>query len=605
MRILFIAVLSLAFSAWSVANAAKESETADTARPASNGSVLEEDQLEFLHKLMKDTFTFIDYACDPESGLPQNTQDRGGFTNSTPIGLYIASLAVAAELGIIEEREAAEKFGKLLDTLEKIKYKHGFFPNFINLDTTPTWGEGVMIISDYNIYPAGLIVARQVWPQYADRIGAYLDSIQWERLYNQQTNQVVAGYDLATEKAAFSGLWLASDARCAVVMMIGSGAVPAKVWEGMILDSMETKTGRIYQPGFSFGVTYIAAITGLFMNERDTNGVGETVGNLGWYQYQFSRRRGFPLWGWSNCMLPEGGYTVGGYIPEWDVTPHALALLIDYYPRHVTAALMRMKELGGDVPPERNEGVQWGLRGCYDMRKDKWGDLYLQLEQGMMFLALANYLHDGIVRNIFESDPLIAKGLELSKPYIKHDPKWLKRWEERDAQPIIQTPLRMDAARENAREVVTSLDLAGLHTYQPGIVTLQHKDGVSSVAVKGGKAWKQLGLGLAVPSLDIARLDRLELAIEFLDCDVAEPGYVRLLLHDKFNQSRMVRLELKKDKKVYKIPARDIYGFFLDDDVFKYLAIHIDSAPAFSPWLNFKSKEFSLVIKSIKVVTKQ
>ena len=75
--------------------------------------------------------------------------------------------------------------------MEELHQKHGFFPNFFPPDLSTVPHDGVMIISDYNIYPAGLIVARQRWPQYAERISAYLDSIEWNRLYNEKNNSVI------------------------------------------------------------------------------------------------------------------------------------------------------------------------------------------------------------------------------------------------------------------------------------------------------------------------------------------------------------------------------------------------------------------------------
>jgi hypothetical protein len=51
------------------------------------------------------------------------------------IGLHIASLAIGSELGLIDKDEAAAKFEKVLDTMEKIHFNQdGFFPNFINRD---------------------------------------------------------------------------------------------------------------------------------------------------------------------------------------------------------------------------------------------------------------------------------------------------------------------------------------------------------------------------------------------------------------------------------------------------------------------------------------
>ena len=342
--------------------------------------VLTADQLAYLDKLMRDTFRFMHEAADPETGLTGNHKGDYSFVNSTPIGLHIASLAIGSELGLIDKDEAAAKFEKVLDTMEKIHFKQdGFFPNFINRDLSTKFNS-VMVISDYNFYPVGMVVARQVWPQYEKRISKYLDSIKWNKLYNKTQNRVIAGYDLSTKKAAYEGLWLASDARCALMMMVGAGAAPGKVWEGQISSKMNTAYGPINTPGMNFGGTYIAGITGLFMHESDLVNVGSTVGNMGWFQYKFSRKRNYPLWGWSNSFIVGRNYSSAGMIPEWNVTPHALSMLLEYYPRHVTAALQKMTKMGGQVPPKGYEGKEWGLLGCYDMERNLWGDYYLSLE---------------------------------------------------------------------------------------------------------------------------------------------------------------------------------------------------------------------------------
>jgi len=583
--------------------------------PTAKGGLTAE-QIEFLDTLMRDTFAFIDYACDPATGIPQAYQDTAdctnsthvglyNYTNSTPVGLYIASIAIANQIGLLSDEEAEQRFEKVYGSMERLHQPHGFFPNFFpaDLSTIPT--EGTMVISDYNIYPAGLIIARQVWPQYAERISAYLDSIEWERLYDEESNQVISGYDLAEEKAAWKGLWVACDARCAVLMMIGSGAVPAKVWDGTIRGPMESKEGTILAPGNTFGVTYISAITGLFLNERDTTEVGMTVGNLAWHQYQFSRRRNYPLWGWSNCFIVGRGYTELGWIPEWNISPHALGLLIDYYPRHVTAALQKMDKLGGTVAPGCYEGKRWGLRGCYDMDRNQWGEKYLQLEQGMMFLGLANFLHDGIVRTIFESDPLIQKGLELSKPYIKHDPKLLKRWAERDARPIVETPMYRPNERVGSVDTVTALDLSELVAHQPEQLKVEHQDGTVRLSSHGAKDWTTLSLGLPAHGVDIQHLDRIEFEIDEITCDAAEPGYLRFTISDKFGQGRWSYFKLDPNNSRCSVPAREIHGFFLDDDNMAHINISMEGQPGYRMLARFNCSDFSLRIKAIRIITKE
>ncbi len=563
------------------------------------------EQREFLRNLMRDTFAFIDYACDPATGIPTDWQDSGGHTNSTPVGLYIASLAVASRLGLLPDADARQRFEKVFGSMERVHGKHGFFPNFFPVDLNTIPADGVMIISDYNIYPAGLIVARQVWPQYAERIGAYMDSIEWERLYDKTTNRIVAGYDLAAEKPAFTGLWLASDARCAVVMMIGAGVVPPTVWDNMMRGPMKTRHGTVLQPGMGFGGTYIAGITGLFLPEHDTEAVGATVGNLGWWQYQFSLRREFPLWGWSNCYIVGRDYTAGGSIPEWNISPHSLAMLIQYYPRHVTAALQKMARLGGSVPPGGHEDKAWGLRGCYDMERNLWGEKVLQLEQGMMFLGLANFLHDGIVRKLFTDDPLVRKGLELSKPFIRHDPKLVERWAERDSQPIQGTPLRIPEPRTRTVDKVTNLDVDAMVVHQPKLLKVSHEDGIAHLQSSGGGDWNQIVVGFSANGLDVQHLDRIEFEIDGIESNAPSPGFLQFTLGDRFAQLRTGYLQLDEEATRYSVPARDIYGLLLDDDALAYLNVIFSRRPPFRPWMRFHPSEFSLRLKAVRIVTKE
>ena len=564
--------------------------------------VLEQSQVEFLDKLMRDTFSFMHESVDPVTGLTGNTQGDTSFVNSTPIGLHIASLAIGSELGLIDKDEAAAKFEKVLDTMEKIHFNQdGFFPNFINRDLSTKFNS-VMIISDYNFYPIGMVVARQVWPQYEKRITKYLESIKWDELYNEKDNRVVAGYDLATKKAVHEGLWVASDARGAVMMMIGSGDVPAKVWEGQIYSKMETEYGSIHTPGMNFGGTYIAGITGLFMNESDLVDVGATVGNMGWFQYQFSRKRNYPLWGWSNSFIVGRSYSAAGLIPEWNVSPHALSMLLEYYPRHVTAALQKMDKMGGRVPPVGYEGKEWGLLGCYDMERNLWGDYYVSLEQGMMFVGLANLLHDDIAKKLFTQDPLIKKGLELSKPYLKHDPKLLKRWAKRDAEPIVQTRVYQKDPWERGAENVVEVDLSKMKSNNPN--ALKVKSSKSGALIKGSGGWTAASVTMPINPLDIANLDRVEFEFENFKVKAPAPGTIRFQMTDKLGQSRWSYITLEPGKMHYSVKARDIYCF-LFDDVIENMTVSFDTESWFYTDKVFGGSEFDLRLKAIRIITKE
>ena len=119
------------------------------------------------------------------------------------------------------------------------------------------------------------------------------------------------------------------------------------------------------------------------------------------------------------------------------------------------------------------------------------------------------------------------------------------------------------------------------------------------------KEWKELICAIAVPSIDIEGLDRVEFEIDVIKSDSPEPGYLRFTFADKFNQDRFAVLELDPEKKHYSIPARDVYGFFLDDDLMASMTISFNRQPWFYPIERLKSEELVLDVKSIKIVGKE
>ena len=239
------------------------------------------------------------------------------------------------------------------------------------------------------------------------------------------------------------------------------------------------------------------------------------------------------------------------------------------------------------------------------MERNQWGKKYLQLEQGMMFLGLANYLHDGIVRKLFTSDPLIRKGIELSKPFIHHDPKLVARWAERDSQAIKKTPLRLASKWADTVDSVTALDLAGMVIHQPKLLSVRPDNGMVHLASSGGGDWAQTVVGIPGNGMDISNLDRIEVDVDNLQGNTPQPGYIKMFLVDKFGQSRYAYLKLNSKATHYSIPARDVYGFLMDNDKLAYVNLTFDRRPAFRPNMRFHPSDFSMRLKAIRLITKK
>ena len=575
-----LAILSL--SLFSEAYSVNTAMSAADADPADVVDIVTAAELssdrQFLQQLMADTWASLDAMVDDSTGLPRDKNTPGGATNTTNIGLYLASLCVAQEVGLIEEREAEAKAERIIRSLETFERVRGFMPNFIPVDLSDKTSHGTMAVSDFNKLAIGLIMSRQIWPTLAPRINQFLDVIDWGILYDADSGNTYWGLNLDSGEPVGQGrLWLAADTRLATFMMIATEAAPAELWGRLNRDPKHTDVGQILAPGYEFGALFMHAMDGIFIPEHDTE-VGESVGNLTWHQLLFAQKRGYPLWGWSNCFIPGGNYTEGGFVPERIVSPYSAALVVEYYPQQVTRNLREMVRRGGTVPPPGYEGKEWGLRDAYDLESDTWDERYLSLDQSMLFLSLANYLHDQIVRKTYIKDPLIANGLALIEPHRKFDPSLTELWRKRDHEVLEPTALDSSSpASSNVDEISLDRHSINENRYQFQVRT----DSGSVLTAFNNKTQEGELLNIfRFPPRDISSLDRLELDIEIVAANRPDVGYLRVYLEDRFQQKRYAYVKLDKNVQTYSIPARDLAGLLLDETAVTALLLSLH----YSPW---------------------
>jgi hypothetical protein len=67
---------------------------------------------QYLYEMAHDTWNCVDYFVDDNTGLPYDNSEDRTYTGIDKIGLYIASVAVAKELGFISKDEAINKVNK-------------------------------------------------------------------------------------------------------------------------------------------------------------------------------------------------------------------------------------------------------------------------------------------------------------------------------------------------------------------------------------------------------------------------------------------------------------------------------------------------------------
>jgi hypothetical protein len=122
----------------------------------------------------------------------------------------------------------------------------------------------------------------------------------------------------------------------------------------------------------------------------------------------------YPVWGISPSSSPDGrAYTAYGVevlgsrgYPAGAVTPHASALALTLTPEPAVAnlrELVRRYEIYGE----------YGLYDSVDPSSGRVAHTYLALDQGMLFVALANHLKERCIQRAFETDPIAQRALRM------------------------------------------------------------------------------------------------------------------------------------------------------------------------------------------------
>ncbi len=392
----------------------------------------------YLWALAKDTWSCMDYFIAPKTGFPYDTDQRSEMTNTTNIGLYLTSLAAATEMGFIPREEAVKKADKILDSLNRLQHWNGFFVNWVSVNGATKTEEGINAVSDFNKLPAGLMITRQEFPELAEKCGGLLNRMNWSIFYNPAAKKFYGGYDVARKvMSPWNMDLLASDTRLASFFVIATGAAPAETWNTLKKDT-ETNYGlKIFIPSWYGGGIFMQGICGLFLDERETI-MGKSTADFAYVQMLYARDISSPVWGWSSSTSPWGDYLGWGGLRGNIVTPHASALAIIYYPNKVVENFKNLEEYGLRAEFDTNgKGYAFGFRDAVDIDSKKVANTYLTaLDQGMLFLSLANYLKDGLIWKLFEKDPVVRHGKELLKNYFSPRKDYANIYSTRDRTPF-------------------------------------------------------------------------------------------------------------------------------------------------------------------------
>ena len=417
-----------------------------------------EDPKEFLMEIARDTWLFFDKIVDKEHGLPLDTIQIasgeeafgegawiGDYTNVTNIGVYLMCVVSGYDLGFITKEDAISRLKTTLTTLEKIDYHQSGFPyNYYDTTTLERTSYFVSLV-DSGWLMAGLYVVKNAFSEdLGEQAERLLNRGNLSFFYDPVDRQFFHGYyDHLEVYSDYHYGTFYTEPRATSYMAIGRGEVPEEHWFGGLIrtfpESYEwqemkpihrttrTTLGHTYETGYYEwkGLRYVPSWGGsafealmptLILKEKDLApeglGLNDHQHVLG--QIHFAKEElHMPVWGMSPSSVPEGGYSEFGAKPFGSkgyksgvVTPHASVLAVEFAPDEVVENLRKLIELY-DI---------YGEYGFYDAVTVETGLVarkYLSLDQGMILVALNNYLNDGIIRNRFHSEPAMKSAEKL------------------------------------------------------------------------------------------------------------------------------------------------------------------------------------------------
>ncbi len=415
------------------------------------------DDREFLMEIARDTWKFFDQVMDAQNHLPLDNILLGekepfgegvwigDYTNVTDVGVYFMAVVSAYDLGFITREDAVQRIQNAMTAVEKLKFHSSGFP-YNYYDTTlldPTSYFVSYVDSGWLLL--GLYVARSAFPEeLTEQTTRMIKRGNFNFFYDPIEKQVFHGFyeNLGVYSDYHYGVFYA-EPRATTYMAIARGDIPEEHWfEGPVRTFPENYNwqgqmpkNRVarnilgykcmggyyewkdlkYVPSWG-GSAFEALMPTVVLKEKELapEGLGKNnaIHTQGQIRYALEEL-GQPVWGMSPSSVPEGGYTEYGAKPfgikgykAGVVTPHASVLSLEYAPEQVIANLRKMLELY----------EIYGEYGFYDSVNVTTGKVarkYLALDQGMIFIALNNYLNNGIIRDRFHADPEMHKAEKL------------------------------------------------------------------------------------------------------------------------------------------------------------------------------------------------
>ncbi len=479
---------------------------------------LSESDRDYLEALAQDTWSSIQNLVHPDSGLPYVDETHPEETSLGDIGLYLTAIVAAYELDLINRDTASQRVGRALNSIRQFDTWKGFPPAWNVLDDgTPSPDNPSVSTTEAGLLAAGLITVGQALPETEETIRPLVENMEWDQFYDENRNALLGEFDRAHGQLNEDWILspLASDSRIAVFLAVATGQAPSTLWDGLERNLKNRYHTEYFAPGWQGGGLFMAYMSGLWLDEAGTPAL-QSARNFTYAQMQHGEQLGFPVWGWSACIAPDGEVLGWDTLRDEIITPHASILALDQYPREVVANLRSLERLNLRDPNH-------GFYDSVDVGTRQIAETFLNRHQCMILITLANHLRNNVIRNYFQADPIVREGRyrirDFHKPPFAHE-RSLFSLHPSPPDIRVRTPKQAVAFPYDGWEQVEWTHMTADNAYDSG-----NRTEGNEVEARFAFAWDEDHLHFT------ARLTTSAVANEYPDDEIAKGNCVELFLN--------------------------------------------------------------------------
>jgi cyclic beta-1,2-glucan synthetase len=419
---------------------------ASKSAPAGVRTIKDEDK-KFLMEIARRTWNYFDDFTTPSDNYlaPDNFQEDppNGLahrTSPTNIGLHLAAIVCAADLGFIDNFKMIDMLEKVTSTMQRLEKWNGHFYNWYNTKTlevlrpryVSTVDSGNLCGYIITVVQALSVVEKEN-PELSGRardlksvLKKIYDDTDFSLLYDRQRDLFTIGYNAEEEHITKSYYdLLSSEARMASFIAIAKGEIPKKHWFtlGRALVSRDGYKGLVSWTGTMF--EYLMPLI-LMKNVKNTL-LDETYHFVIRCQKKYGKVRNVP-WGTSESGfnafdidlnyqykafgIPDLGLK-RGLMSDMVVAPYAsmMALMVDF--ETAMANIKDLKDIGILGKYGLYEAIDYTPERILPNQNYSVIKSYMVHHLGMSLLSINNVLNDNILQKRFHSDVTVRATQEL------------------------------------------------------------------------------------------------------------------------------------------------------------------------------------------------